>query len=216
MVPRERLREIMKPIGMIIPTRWEAGPVLRQFGLRLAGRGLFAGTIEGKPVLVCLSGVGLKKATAAALRLCDAGAGMLVSAGFCGALTSTLKIGDLVTGRLVTAKGPVRTQAERLELARRTNAVAVDMETQAIVEAGTFRGVPIRILRVVSDTVYDDLTPLFGPHVGFSSWRVALRLLRPAVWPLARRLRSHCQIASSRLVGALRCFCLSADHETTV
>jgi len=77
------------------------------------------------------------------------------------------------------------------------------METQAVIEAGTRRGVPIRILRVIGDTYEDDLTPLLGSGQPFSIWRIALRLLNPRAWPLALRLRRQSQVASGKLVQAL-------------
>src|SRR5258706_1813387 len=116
-------------------------------------------------------------------RLLASGVQELVSMGFCGALVPQLKVGDLITDRLITVDRPARTSEERRALSGRANAVAVDMETQAVIEAGTRSGVPIHILRIVSDEFGDDLTPLFGSNGSFSSWGIAVRLLNPKVWP---------------------------------
>jgi nucleoside phosphorylase len=142
----------------------------------------------------------------AAARLLAEGAGELVSMGFCGALVPELHVGDLVTDRIATVDKPARTEQERRAITERANAVAVDMETQAVIEEGTRRGVPIHILRVVSDEYRDDLTPLFGKSGKFSALHIAIRLLNPAVWPLAGRLRRQSLTARVRLAEALQRF----------
>jgi adenosylhomocysteine nucleosidase len=192
-----------KPIGLVVPTRWEANPLIRRFHLKRQAQGFFEGDIEGERVLLGISGVGKEAARAMSFRLCSHGVRELVSAGFCGALVPELKVGDLVTHRLATADSPLRTPAERRAITQRANAVAVDMESQAVIEAGTRCGVPIRICRVVSDTTEDDLTPLFGNDVGFHPMRIAVRLLRPSAWPLAGRLRRQSAFASLCLAEAL-------------
>lgn len=191
-----------KPIGLIIPTGLESRDVLRQFGLRKKD-GVFEGFISGVPVLLKISGVGAQSACLASAELVRRGAKMLVSAGFCGALTPNLKVGDLVTERIRSVDTPARTPAEREALTRRANAIAVDMETQSVVEEGTRRAVPIRVLRVVSDPFETDLTPLFGNEPGFSPFRIALRLLWPASWALALQLFRSSRVARKVLADAL-------------
>lgn len=191
-----------KPIGIIIATAWEAGPVIKALGLRQCD-GLYQGEQQSRRVLLIVSGVGPQAAAAAANRLCSLGAKGLVSAGFCGALVPELQVGQVVTDRIISTATPVKTSAERQALTIRANAVAVDMETQSVIESGTRRGVPIFICRVVSDRFEDDLTPLFGQDAGFSAMRIALRLLNPTVWPLAMKLRRQSAVAHSALVRSL-------------
>ncbi len=190
--------------GIVIATRWEAAAVLKAFSFKKIKSGLYRGAIGSRPALLAISGVGAEPAREASYRLFREGARELVSAGFCGALVPELKVGDIVTHRMVSSPVPVKTVRERQALTQRANAVAVDMETQAIIEAGTRRGVPILVCRVVSDRLEDDLTPLFGTDSGFVPWKIAWRLLNPAVWPLANRLRRHSALAKSRLVEALQ------------
>ncbi len=193
-------------MGLVIPTRWEAKDVLRRFSFRRIGRGLYRSEINERVVFVCISGVGRKAASQAADRLVASGAKELVSMGFCGALVSELHVGDLITDRIMTVDHPARTPEERRALTQRANALAVDMETQAVIESGTRRGVPIRVLRVVSDEFEDDLTPLFGSDGKFSAWQMALRLLNPKVWPLAWKLKQQSQLARARLADRLESF----------
>lgn len=207
-----------KTIGIVIPTYFEAAPVLKAFQLKKIESGLYSNSQIASNLspslprlLLIISGVGMDNARDAASRLCENEVGVLVSAGFCGALVPELQVGDLVTTRWTTSRIPVRTKAERQTLARTASARAVDMESQAIVEVGTFMGVPIRILRVVSDTLEDDLSPLLGHSNTFSPIGIALRLLNPATWPLARRLQKNSQVATKKLVEVLREFISTAD-----
>jgi nucleoside phosphorylase len=190
-------------LGVIVPTRWEARDIFRRFSFRKNSAGLYQTVVNGRSLLLCISGTGRAAARKAAARLVEAGAGELMSAGFCGALVPELKVGDLVTHRIATVDVPARTPGERQALTERANAVAVDMETQAVVEEATRRGVPIRVLRVVSDTFADDLTPLLGRSRSFSAWMIALHLLNPAVWPLAFRLKRQSGSAKAALAEAL-------------
>ncbi len=202
MVSRPGVRPVKETVGLIIPTHVEARAVLKAFQLKREGL-FYKGFIQGYPVRVCISGVGAEGARRAAGALVQEGAKILVSAGFCGALVPGLNVGDIVTERIRSVDNPAKTPEERRALTQRANAVAVDMETQAIVEEGTRRGVAIRVLRVISDEFETDLTPLLGSRPGFSAWRIGLRLLWPGTWPLAWALFRNSQLAQAALVKAL-------------
>ena len=194
------------PIGIVMATSWEAQPLLKAFGFTRIDYRLYRGESRGQPMVVCVTGVGKKNARAGADRLCSLGIKALVSAGFCGALVPELRVGDLVTEGLITVDVPARNRAERDALTEKTKPVAVDMETQAVVEAGTLYGIPIYALRVVSDELDDDLTPLFGADRAFTPWKIALRLLNPRVWPLASQLKRNSDAASRRLIAEVDAF----------
>jgi nucleoside phosphorylase len=193
----------LKSLGILIATRWEAAPLLRAFGFRRVKPGLYKMERDGRTILLSICGIGQEPARKAAYALCDAGAGELVSAGYCGALTPELQVGDLVTDRVATSTTALWSRSDRLALAQRAGAQAVDMETQAIIEAGTRRGVPIRILRVVSDRLGDDVSPLLGNDPTFSPAHIALRLLNPARWPDAYKLWKQSEQADVQLVKAV-------------
>jgi nucleoside phosphorylase len=190
-----------KPIGIVMATRMEADPVIRALGFQRLQKNLYR---KQKPaVLLAISGVGRERARQAAMQLCDQGAKELISAGLCGALIPELKIGDLIIDRIATVDQAVVARVDRERLAQKAGAQAVDMETQAVIEAGTRRGVPIRVLRVIGDTYEDNLAPLYNSDKAFSKWRIALRLMNPRTWPLAAKLRRQSQIATQQLVQAL-------------
>ena len=191
------------PVGIVIATRFEAAPILKAFHFRQKEKNIYEAASNGTQMYLAICGAGIEPARRAAHKLCDLGAKELISAGFCGALSESLKAGDLVTDRIATVAKPVLTQGDRRALSEKAGAQAADMETQAVVEAGTRRGVPIHMLRVVSDTFDDDLSELIGPTEHFSRWRIALRLWNPKLWPLALRLRRQSKVAHQRLVQAL-------------
>jgi nucleoside phosphorylase len=196
----------MKSIGVVIATSFEASLVLKAFGFKRLRAGRYGATVNGHPVLLGISGVGKEAAWKTADRLCVEGAGELISAGFCGALVPGVNVGDLITERIATSETPVRNRVERDAVTERANAVAVDMETQSVIEAGTRRGVPIRVCRVVSDRYEDDMTPLFGTDATFSAWKIGLRLLSPKSWPIAAKLHRQSKVAKTRLVEELGTF----------
>ena len=100
---------------------------------------------------------------------------LLISSGFAGALAGDLKVADLLLAQnftspewlercreaiansarvatLATASAITDAPAERAELAHRTGAIAVDMETEFIAEACRAAAVPMIALRAISDT----------------------------------------------------------------
>src|SRR5713101_3054980 len=98
----------------------------------------------------------------------------LISAGFAGALTDQLQLGDLLLAKnfstvrpdenfflstlpiqiadLLTVPALIDSREERNKLALASGAVAVDMETEFIARACAAHGIPVLSLRVLSDT----------------------------------------------------------------
>ena len=136
-----------------------------------------SGTLHGNEVRVAHTGVGEKMARARlAVFFRDETPRLLISAGFAGAVSDELHAGDLLlaenfsepgalssataalgamkprTGKLSTANAVIDVPAERSELARRSGAVAVDMETSFIAEACAQRHIAMLSLRAISDT----------------------------------------------------------------
>jgi nucleoside phosphorylase len=114
----------------------------------------------------------------------------LISAGFAGALDKDLRIGHLLIaenysspqllnspkleladdgiflGKLLTVSGVIESKAEREQLAAKTGAAAVDMETEIIAEACADKKLPMLSLRAISDTASE---PFPAPaHVLFN------------------------------------------------
>jgi len=100
----------------------------------------------------------------------------VISSGFAGGLASELQVGDLVAdssasspdllatlpsvvrrGRILTAPKPVESPEEKNRLQRETGALAVDMETEAIASECARAGIPLLVLRVISDAADDSI-----------------------------------------------------------
>ena len=133
------------------------------------------------------SGPGRERAARAAHALIDGHRpGVVISAGFAGALDATLRRGDIVAadclvdesgreltadrallsaaerrgarvGRLLTVDRVIRSVEEKLALGRKHAALAADMETLAVAEVCRDRQQPFLALRVINDAADDAL-----------------------------------------------------------
>lgn len=112
----------------------------------------------------------------------------------------TLRIhpGPLLSSPIVVAS-PERKRAA----AARTGAIAVEMETAALVIGARERGIPVLALRVILDDV--DLSLETLPADLDSSWAARARLVgRPAAWPVVARLAREIPPATRALTRAVR------------
>jgi adenosylhomocysteine nucleosidase len=156
----------------------------------------------------------------------------IIAAGFCGALQPKLRVGDIVIarevvdvaghmwpthsvlipqdkqcGRILTANGLIANSAEKRQLGDFHKADAVDMESAAVAEASSARGVPFLAVRAVSDAVDTELSPellrlLSGGNV--SAWKAFRALLKkPALMGEFRRLARDTRLAARNLAKAL-------------
>lgn len=120
--------------------------------------------------LLLVTGMGPAAAERAVAWLLKQGPARVLSGGFCGGLVAKLEVGRVLwpawvagdegrwalTGAdaagLVSASAIVGGAAERADLAVRSNAAVVDMETATVARLCEAAGVPVTGLRVVSDT----------------------------------------------------------------
>jgi adenosylhomocysteine nucleosidase len=115
----------------------------------------------------------------------------------------------LRVGRLLTFDRVVATPAEKRALGQEHQALAVDMESLAVAEVCRERGVPFLAVRVISDTIDDEIPPeiekllaqkstagKFGAALG-SLWR------RPSSVKDMLRLQQQALAASDRLAQFL-------------
>lgn len=164
----------------------------REFRRRLA-----ASPSAGE-VSVTHSGAGPEAAARHIARVLAEKPALVIATGFAGGLDPALRTGDVVVSSnfsspaLVTRLGlvssgpfahadrPVETIAAKSALARATGAVAVDMESQPIAAACTRAGVPLLVVRVISDPAGEDLPVPFA--VWFDLARQRPRPARLAAW----------------------------------
>jgi nucleoside phosphorylase len=166
-------------------------------------------------VRVVHTGVGPHAARVALeLAVCHELPERVISSGFAGALRPELRVGDIVCdargARFASANAVLATAQAKREFRERTGADAVDMETDAIREVCGVAGVPMTVLRAISDGVDDELglpPDLLGRMAAKSP-----RALAGAAWMLlsdgARRraflrLMRDCRAAQLALADAL-------------
>jgi adenosylhomocysteine nucleosidase len=168
---------------------------------RRAARGL-------NHIRIHVTGIGRRRARAAAeLTLTGPPPRLVIAAGFCGALVAGLRAGDVVTDRIVTVDRLVADPSEKRRLAEESQAIAVDMESDAVAAVCVERGVPFRVVRAVSDTVDTALSPrlvrlLAGGRV--SPLKAVATLARqPSLLGEFRRLARDTRLAAANLAAEL-------------
>jgi adenosylhomocysteine nucleosidase len=199
---------------------------------------------RGADTLVLVAGIGgaaAARATRAVIAAHDPA--LVVSAGFAGALTPRLRVGDVLvpsavrnaaTGEqfpcaacafagqggeatLVTATSVLSRDA-KAALTARFSADAVDMEAAAVAAVARDAGVPFAAVKVISDPFDFDMPPL-DRFVDASGKLHLLQLIvyavpRPRLWGALARLGRNSARAAQALAGALAE--LSARHPAPV
>jgi len=186
---------------------------------------------ERDDVLVIWGGIGAAAARTAAEALHKHTQGELsgyISAGYAGALTPELKVGDVMQpGHVVTPDGAdcaahgrkasggvlvsartVAGSAAKRDLAIRHSAKAVDMEAHAVADFARARHLPCVVIKVISDEHDSDLPPVeqfidANGHFKSSSFAVHM-MVRPWHWRKVIRLGRDTSVASRALCEALR------------
>jgi adenosylhomocysteine nucleosidase len=159
-------------------------------------------------------------------------AGLVVSAGTCGALAPHLQEGDLVVpdtvltldgsrhrlpavpglqagGAMLSLDRVVETSEGKARFWRDTGALAVDMESAAIVEWAETRGLRVVVIRGVSDTAERGVPAALAGTVDDDGRARVGRVIRavvsePRTVARALALRRGTAAALSRVAGALR------------
>jgi nucleoside phosphorylase len=145
----------------------------------LDGLPIHEGTLDGRPVVAIVTGMGTELATAGTRRLLDAlPVRWVLVVGITGALENDTPVGTLVnpeivvnsetgrefrpsalaagtpTGKMWTTNG-LTTEARDLTALLEQGVVSLDMETAAIAELCESRGIPWSVFRVISDRASD-------------------------------------------------------------
>jgi nucleoside phosphorylase len=185
------------------------------------------GKIDDRAVEVLHTGVGEKVCRQRIGKfLQDQQFDYLVSAGFAGALTDDLRVGDLLLAQnfstidlrerwsslstlpihlvdILTPPAIIDSGKERMKLARASGAGAVDMETEFIARTCAKLGVPLLSLRVISDTP-QHLFPA-PANVLFDIERQQTHMLKLATYLLANPSRiPHLVRFAKRIARARR------------
>lgn len=125
-------------------------------------------------------------------------------------LSAASRAGAKVVEKFLTAPRPVRSAREKQELG--AIADAVDMESAAIMEAASRRGIPAIAIRAVCDPTDEELPLDFDRALGRQGFVSFPKLLgqlvaRPYRLPRLMRLARECERATTNLCGFLDAYC---------
>lgn len=212
-----------KPVAIVAAMRSELAPLLR---------GMTRRTVDGIEVyelpsaLVAIGGIGRNAGTRAAeLVVREAEPAILVSAGFAGALTPSLRPGDVLRARevideatgeryasmggdavLVTALRVTGLKGKQL-LAAGYSASAVDMEGALVGRAAKQHGIRFAAVKAISDELDFAMPPVGGFVDAEGQFRSAAFAryvaVRPRWWVPTVRLAINSRRASENLSAAL-------------
>lgn len=186
LVGESPLRAPPHPILLCAATRWEAGPLIRRWGLRrIPPRrpARFEGGFRGRRIVLLQTGVGPEKARQTLSLLSSEPYSCALSVGLAGALSREIAPADIVAdfqylgaeargaaregaasspvpvhfGRIVSSGRVVFSARRKALLGESSRASAVDMETGALLDWGTERGTPVAAVRAAFDTLQDGL-----------------------------------------------------------
>jgi adenosylhomocysteine nucleosidase len=182
---------------------------------------------EKDPLVIVCGGIGAeasRRAAAAVIALYSPRC--VYSAGFAGALNSTLHVGDVIRpARVINAGdgsslsladgngvlvsfGSVANPEQKAKLWESYSAQAVDMEAAAVARAAESRGVEFRAIKVISDPrdfVFPAMEKFVDADGRFSEPRFALfAAVRPWLWPQIARLMRNSRRAAEALCDWLR------------
>ena len=184
------------------------------------------GKIDHRTVEVLHTGVGEKVCRQRVGKfLKDQQFDCLISAGFAGALSDQLQVGDLLLAEnfstvnlikkwssppslpvhfadLLTVPALLDSSEERMKLGLTSGAAAVDMETEFIARACAAHGVPLLSLRVISDTPHN-LFPA-PTDVLFDIARQRTRMLKLTKYFLAHPNRAPSLVQFARRIARAR------------
>lgn len=187
---------------------------------------------ESKYCVVICGGIGPEAARCAAeAAIADYRPASIISAGFAGALTASLKAGDVVIPRQVidvadgsrfdtgAGKGKllsfteVASREQKAKLAKAYDAEAVDMEAAAVARCAQIHGVKFLAVKAISDEVNVSL-PEMSKFIADARIRMgsflAFMAVRPWLWPGLFRLARNTAKASRALCQALQPYAGSA------
>ncbi|HXA50624.1 MAG TPA: hypothetical protein VNV86_09990 [Candidatus Acidoferrum sp.] len=186
--------------------------------------------LAGNPVLLAANGAGARRAAAAVDAALDKfPADVIVSTGFCGALSPELAVADIVSATCVTdgtrsfpvlqpnssrahrqgvviSIDHVAQTAEEKRRLRTGGGLVVEMEAAGVAERTVARGVGFYCVRVVSDLASEDMANDFNAALRDDGHFATMNILKGTLRkPLVRlpellRLRNRCARAA-RVLG---------------
>jgi adenosylhomocysteine nucleosidase len=116
----------------------------------------------------------------------------------------------IYNGPLITSDEAVCAPKKKKELGEQNSALGVDMETSALLEVTSQRSIPLVSIRVISDTVDQELanfSPCFDENGNVSKMKAGWYILtNPSLIPMAMSLKSQMPVAVKNMTEFLEKF----------
>jgi len=218
----------MPRVGVVAALEREVRPLVAEWRVvRRSWDGREFQFFESDSAVVVCGGIG----PGAARRACEAvcasyGPEIVISAGFAGALTPDLGVGEVVipatvidagdgsrvetgagSGGLVSVAEMASVERKRV-LGAKYGAVVVDMEAAAVARVAGLRGVRLGAVKVISDVLDFEIPVVEGSVDGQGAFHVGRFLAgvaaRPWVWGRVIRMAGNSSLAAKNLSEALR------------
>ncbi|HEY6894053.1 MAG TPA: hypothetical protein VI258_07795, partial [Rhodanobacteraceae bacterium] len=182
-------------IAIVTALKEELSPLLRRASIDRIDRGAYVGTLNGTPVVMKATGVGVANAEKNLSDLLHRFTNIdsVIAAGVAGAVAPHLKRGDIVTDRIATV-GKITRDKKSID------ADAVDMESDGWKRAAQRAGVPIRIVRVIFDSVDQPVPDFIGDTVDRAAI-VRHAITHPSAIPVLVRMRSQMRDVCEKLAA---------------
>jgi farnesyl-diphosphate farnesyltransferase len=184
-------------IAIITALKEELSPLLRRAKVDRIDRGAYVGTLDGIPVVMKSTGAGVANAEKNLNDLLHRFTTIdsIIAAGVAGAIAPHLKRGDIVTDRIATVDKITRDK-------NTIDADAIDMESAGWKRAAERAGVPIRIVRVIFDSVDEPVPDFVGDTVDRGAI-ARYAITHPWVIPTLIRMRSRMTAVCEKLAATV-------------
>ena len=211
-----------KPIAIVAAMPVELAPLVGKAQARSVDS---VELYELPSAVIAVGGIGEAHARhAAEVVIQEAQPALLVSAGIAGAVSPTLKVGDVgrikevvdvATGDRYTTRGgdwvlatsqDVSDAAEKLDLHGKLGADVVDMEGAAVAQVAKERGIEFAAIKAISDDAEFVMPPLnrFIEDGKFATRRfMAYIVLHPKWWSTLGKIKKNSEIATGKLCEAV-------------
>jgi adenosylhomocysteine nucleosidase len=226
-------------VAIVAALEREVRPLVRNWrAQRRAYEGREFKFFEAEAAVVVCGGIGAgpaRRAAEAVIQLYRPD--LVVSAGFAGALQPAVRVGDVLTARvIIDARDGSRTDTgtgegtlvsfdwvadgeQKARLARAYDAQAVDMEAAAVARAAELHGVRFLACKAISDGPDFRMPPVadfVGPGGNFQNARFALHVaVRPGLWRRTAQLARNSKQSAQSLGRVLAELSESRTERTT-
>lgn len=230
-------------IRIIAATYWEVRGLIQKLQMSKTEQGQYECLLPAISVTVQISGIGHHRARQAAERICSTAPSLIISTGFCGAIKKGIKAGEIILDtekshpetislfvrignrkkikviqeKFLTVTHPLLEKNEKLKLGEKTDAVAVEMESDSVLNVCKKKKIPFCSVRAVSDTADQNLPSIvtaIDPQGRVGTHFLKTLLSHPSEWSDFFRLAVSSGKAEKNLAEILTQFIKEIQTES--